>query len=210
MADLNADRLAPDFYLRDDVIAISRELLGAVLCTRVNGEVCRMLITETEAYAGEEDRASHAYGGRRTRRTEVMYGEGGRAYVYLCYGIHHLFNVVTNVEGIPHAVLVRAGEPLAGTETILHRRGKRRACPALLPGPGTVGQGMGITTEMSGESLLGNTVWIEPRPAGLGRFSIESGPRIGVDYAGDDAALPYRFVLRYESFESLPSLAETK
>ena len=187
--------LGRDFYLRDDVTVISRDLLGCVLCSRIDGETCRMLITETEAYAGETDRASHAFGGKRTARTEVMYGDGGNAYVYLCYGIHSLFNVVTNKPGIPHAVLVRAGTAFEGVDTVLRRRGRTRAGKKLLPGPGTVGQGMGITTHMSGESLLGDTLWIEHRPADLGRFSIKAGPRIGVDYAGADAALPYRFQL---------------
>lgn len=210
MTDISAARLQADFFLRSDVIAISRELLGTVLCTRINGEECRMLISETEAYAGESDRASHAYGGRRTARTEVMYGTGGTAYVYLCYGIHHLFNVVTNVAGIPHAVLIRAGQPLSGIETMLRRRGRKRTGKHLLPGPGTVGQGLGITTALSGESLQGDTVWIEQRCAALDRFTIESGPRTGVDYAGKDAALPYRFVLGYDASRLALNLAETK
>jgi len=195
MSDSTALLIDPELFSSDDVVGISRELLGTVLCTRVNGELCRMLITETEAYAGETDRASHAFGGRRTARTEVMYGEGGRAYVYLCYGVHHLFNVVTNVSGVPHAVLVRAGQALDGVETILRRRGRKEVDRGLLPGPGTVGQGMGITTSMTGESLQGDTVWIEKRPDDLGRFGVLAGPRIGVDYAGEDAALPYRFQL---------------
>ena len=104
-------KLTRDFYERSDVVAIARQLLGKRLCTRIGGRLTEVVITETEAYAGETDRASHAWAGRRTRRTEPMYGPGGVAYVYLCDGIHHLFNVVTNVDGIPHAVLVRAADP---------------------------------------------------------------------------------------------------
>ena len=107
-------KLPTSFYIRTDVVQISKELLGKALCTKIDGRITKVTITETEAYAGEIDKASHAYGGRRTRRTEPLYGTGGRAYVYLCYGIHHLFNVVSNVEGVPHAILIRAGRPLLG------------------------------------------------------------------------------------------------
>ena len=119
-------KLTLDFYQREDVLTISRELLGKVLCTNFYGKLTRGLIIETEAYAGITDQASHVYGGRRTKRTEIMYAPGGIAYVYLCYGIHHLFNVVTNVKGIPHAVLIRAIEPKEGLETMLIRRKKRK------------------------------------------------------------------------------------
>lgn len=187
-------RLTTDFYRRDDVVEISRALLGKVLCTRVRGVLTKAIITETEAYAGVTDRASHAWGGRRTRRTEPMYAEGGTAYVYLCYGIHHLFNVVTNVEGIPHAVLIRAGRPLAGTATMLRRRKKAAVDSTLLGGPGSVAQALGIRTTMTGTSLLGERIWIEDHGIEMAAGSILAGPRVGVDYAGEDAALPYRFV----------------
>src|SRR5688572_7863163 len=101
-------KLKRDFYTREDVVLVAKELLGKVLCTKWNGKTTSGIITETEAYEGITDRASHAYRGRRTERTEIMYSEGGTAYVYLCYGMHHLFNVVTNKKDIPHAVLIRA------------------------------------------------------------------------------------------------------
>ena len=143
-------KLEQDFYLRDDVVRISRELLGKVLCTRIDGQLTTAIISETEAYAGITDRASHAYGDRRTKRTEPIYMDGGVAYVYLCYGIHHLFNVVTNVAEIPHAVLVRAGEPLNGSTTILKRRNKSQHVSGILGGPGTLAQGLGIKTKHTG------------------------------------------------------------
>ena len=136
-------RLASIFYRRSDVVGISRDLLGKVLCTKIDGVLTEAVITETEAYAGEIDRASHAYGGRRTNRTEPMYGAGGVAYVYLCYGIHHLFNVVTGSAGTPHAVLVRAGAPLTGVEEMLVRRGRSAPDKALMGGPGTFAQALG-------------------------------------------------------------------
>lgn len=188
-------KLRRTFYAGDDVVAIARELLGKTLCSSVDGAICRVSIAETEAYAGITDRASHAYGGRRTKRTEPMFAAGGCAYVYLCYGIHHLFNVVTGPPGTPHAVLIRAAKPLEGIETMLARRGKRCASRALLNGPGTVAQGLGITTALSGISLTGSTIWIEDSGTAVDAQAIQDGPRIGVDYAAEDAARPYRFRL---------------
>lgn len=174
---------------------VSRELLGKVLCTRVNGAVTKASITETEAYAGIGDKASHAYGGRRTRRTEPMYAAGGIAYVYLCYGIHHLFNVVSGGAGTPHAILVRAGRPLEGKALIRKRRGKAATDETLMAGPGTVSQALGITTKLTGSSLLGDRIWIEDHGIEVDDSQVVIGPRVGVDYAGEDAARPYRFVL---------------
>jgi len=187
-------KLERAFYARTDVVQISRDLLGKVLCTRIDEQVTRMTITETEAYAGEVDKASHAWGGRRTSRTEPMYGPPGHAYIYLCYGIHHLFNVVTNASGIPHAVLVRAGVPLEGQELMLERRKKKEPDRTLLGGPGSVGMALGITTALSGAALLADTIWIEdhnchPRPG-----AVLALPRVGVNYAEEDALLPYRFI----------------
>lgn len=189
-------KLQSSFYSRDDVVQVSRELLGKVLCTRVNGGSAKMIITETEAYAGAGDRASHAYGGRRTKRTEPMFGEGGAAYVYLCYGIHHLFNVVTAGIGTPHAILIRAGQPLQGEALMKKRRGKKTTDRTLLAGPGSISQALGITTKLTGASLLGDRIWIEDHGFEVDRNAISIGPRVGVDYAAEDAARPYRFAVR--------------
>lgn len=180
------------FYQRPDVVEISRELLGKVLCTKVDGEISKAVIAETEAYAGETDKASHAYGGRRTKRTEPMYQPGGIAYVYLCYGIHHLFNVVTNEQDVPHAILVRAGRALAGEPLMLTRRGRKAADKKLMAGPGSTAQALGIHTSMTGSCLGGNRIWIEDH--GLVATDIKASPRVGVDYAAEDAARPYRFI----------------
>lgn len=185
-------KLHRDFYIRDDVVQISRELLGKVLCTRLDGQLTKAMITETEAYAGVTDKASHAYGDRRTPRTAPIYGPGGHAYVYLCYGIHHLFNVVTNVKDAPHAVLIRAASPVKGVETMLARRNKLSIDKKLMAGPGTTAQALGITTALTGVSLQGKAIWIEDH--GMEVAAITAGPRIGVDYAGEDALLPYRFI----------------
>lgn len=188
--------LPRSFYLKDDVVAVSRDLLGKVLCTEIHGQRTAVVITETEAYAGVTDRASHAFGDRRTPRTEPMYESGGTAYVYLCYGIHHLFNVVTSQSGVPHAVLVRAGEVQSGLDIMLERRGKNAADRTLLAGPGSLAQALGITTALTGSSLLEGPVWIEDHGVQVDDAQISVGPRVGIDYAAEDAARPYRFRLQ--------------
>lgn len=185
--------LPGDFYRRGDATKVAADLLGKVLCTRIDERVTSAFITETEAYAGPEDRASHAWNGRRTRRTEPMFAEGGIAYVYLCYGIHHLFNVVTSTKDDPKAVLVRAGWPLTGLEHILERRGRDEPGTSLLGGPGSLARGLGIRTGMTGTSLTGGRIWIEDHDFRIPADDVIVGPRVGIDYAGEDAALPYRF-----------------
>lgn len=195
--------LNKDFYRRDNVLLIAQELLGKVLVTNIDGLVTSGVIVETEAYVGVNDRASHAYGGRRTNRTEVMYHDGGVAYVYLCYGIHHLFNVVTNIDGVPHAVLIRAVEPLEGIEIMLERRGKEVLTPSLTAGPGSLSQSLGIKTAHSDVSLLDNTgIYIEDRNVNIKKEQIVANTRVGVAYAQDDAYLPYRFFIKGNKYVS--------
>lgn len=194
-------RLRASFYTRPDVVALSRELLGAYLFTRLPGPdgtdaLTGGRITETEAYAGPEDRASHAYANRRTRRTEVMYRSGGVAYVYLCYGMHHLFNIVTNRRGTPHAILVRAIEPTDGIDTMLARRRKQRIDKTLTCGPACVTQALGIDLALNGADLTGDRVWMEARDAPPHPRLVNAAPRVGVDYAGAHAARPWRFMLK--------------
>lgn len=186
-------RLPMTFYRRSDAVAVARDLLGKVLCTRIRQTVTKAVITEAEAYAGVADKASHAYGDRRTNRTEPMYSAGGVAYVYLCYGIHHLFNVVAGPRDEPLAVLIRGAEPLEGLPTMRRRRNLGAQSRLRLSGPGVVSQALGIRTTLSGASLLGPTVWIEDHAISVPDADICVGPRIGVDYAGEDAQLPYRF-----------------
>lgn len=189
-------KLPRSFYTRDDVVTISKELLGKVLVTNLEGFYTSGIITETEAYQGPEDKASHAFGGRRTPRTEIMYAQGGTAYVYLCYGIHHLFNVVTNKRDVPHAVLIRAIEPLEGIEEMMERRNRYKADRILTAGPGSMSRALGITTKFTGVSLLGNVIWIEDRGNGISPTEIVAGKRIGVDYAGDHAEWHWRFTIK--------------
>ena len=186
-------KLPADFYQREDVLVISRELLGKVLCTNFHGKLTSGIIVETEAYAGVTDKASHAYGGRRTKRTETMYAKGGSAYVYLCYGIHHLFNIVTNKENIPHAVLIRAIQPRDGIEIMLQRRNKKKVDQLLTGGPGSLTRALGITVKDSGTFLMDNLIWLEDQNINYTNQDILSSPRIGVQYAGKDAQKPWRF-----------------
>jgi len=186
--------LPSPFYLRSDVVQISKELIGKVLCTKVNNMLTEAIITETEAYCGITDRASHACGGRRTNRTEIMYRKGGCAYIYLCYGMYSLFNVVTNKVDIPHAVLVRGAVPITGIDIMLNRTGKKKPTDGLLIGPGKLSKAMGIHYSQTGTLLSGNLIWLEDRKITVPQDKIKITPRIGVDYAGEDAKLMYRFV----------------
>ena len=187
-------KLTKDYFLTDDVVAVARDLIGKSLFTMVDGQLAGGVICETEAYKGTADRASHAFGGRRTKRNEMMYREGGVTYVYLCYGMHHLLNFVTNAADIPDAVLIRGIVPTHGTELMLRRTGKRKVTPDIGIGPGKVSKLLGLTVADNGLSLCGEKLWIEDRGLVVPDNAILVTPRIGVDYAGADALLPYRFV----------------
>lgn len=175
---------------------IAKELLGKILVTRWNGVETSGRIVEVEAYAGITDKASHAYGARRTARNEIMYQEGGVAYIYLCYGIHHLFNIVTHGKNIPHAILIRALEPLTGVEEMMRRTGKNKIDISLTRGPGNAAKALGLLTSHSGYSLLSKEIFIADDGFVYSRRQVLSSPRIGVDYAGEDALLPYRFYIK--------------
>lgn len=191
---MSGRKLPLSFYRQPDVVRLSRQLVGKVLCTQTGRDpVTSGRITETEAYSGRNDKASHAYGGRRTQRTQTMYRAGGVGYVYLCYGIHHLFNVVTNTEEKADAVLIRAVKPLEGREIMLQRRAAERISPSLTAGPGRLSEALNITTAFDGIDLTGNTIWIEDRGRSFTNDEVVAAPRVGVDYAGDDARRPWRF-----------------
>ncbi len=194
-------KLPREFYTRADVLEVARDLLGKkIVVPDRNGHRVAGLIVETEAYRGPEDRASHAYGGRRTNRTETMYGIGGTAYVYFVYGMYYQFNVVTNAAETPHAVLVRAVEPLEGID-IMRRRRKGRSEYELTSGPGRLCIAMGIDRALDKADLLGDRVWIEAGVSVSPR-DIARGPRIGIDYAEKWIAKPWRFWLKDNPFVS--------
>jgi len=187
-------KLDKAIYLNEDVVFLAREFLGKVLCTSIDGQFCAGVITETEAYAGIHDRASHAWGDRRTKRTEPMYRNGGIAYVYLIYGMYSLFNIVTAPAGTPHAVLVRAVRPMDGIDLMMQRR-KAVKLKGLADGPGKLTIALGIHYSDTGKDLCGSRIWIEDRGIKTDDKKVVRGPRINVDYAGEDALLPYRFRL---------------
>ncbi|MGB3005322.1 MAG: DNA-3-methyladenine glycosylase [Chitinophagaceae bacterium] len=195
-------KLPLDFYRRDNILIVAKELLGKVLVTRWNGVTTAGRIVEVEAYNGIIDKASHAFGGRRTDRTEIMYAAGGLAYVYLCYGIHYLFNVVTNKKEIPHAILVRALEPLIGIAEMQKRNGKKVLDNTLTKGPGNVSKALGIQKNVTGHSLLSKELFIADDGFAFNEKQIKKSPRIGVDYAGEDALLHYRYFIKGNPFVS--------
>ena len=173
-------KLTKEYFLTDDVVGFAHDLLGKHLFTNVDGQLSGGIICEVEAYKGE-----------------MMYHEGGVAYVYLCYGMHHLLNFVTNIDGIPDAVLIRGIMPTHGEELMLQRTGKRKITPDIGIGPGKVSKLLGLTVADNGISLCGDKLWIEDRGVVVPEDCIEITPRIGVDYAGEDALLPYRFVAQH-------------
>lgn len=195
-------KLPLQFYRRDDVVQIAKDLLGKILVTKWEGVITSGRIVETEAYNGIIDKASHAFGGRRTKRNEIMYAKGGTAYVFLCYGIHHLFNVVTNDKNTPHAILLRALEPINGVATMLKRTGKIKPDYTLTKGPGNLSKAMGISLLQNGFLLNQKELFIANDGMVYSNKEIAASPRIGVDYAGQDALLPYRFYVKGNPYVS--------
>lgn len=198
-------KLPFSFYQQEDVNLIARQLLGKHLYTEVDGVLTGGIIVETEAYKGVIDKASHAYGGRFTDRTRVMYEEGGIAYVYLCYGIHFLFNVITAGRGTPHAVLIRGVEPIIGLDVMLQRRKMEVLKPSITAGPGALSQALGINKFLNGADLSGEQVWIEDIGLSYPNESVAAVPRVGVAYAADHALLPWRYYVKGSKYVSKPN-----
>ena len=186
------EKLPLSFFLEEDVEQMAQKLLGKLLCScSLQGVLTIGRIVETEAYGGISDKASHAYGGRRTSRTKVMFKKGGSAYVYLCYGLHHLFNVVSGKAGCADAVLVRALDPVFGVSIMRARRGQE----SLTKGPGTLTEALGIHKGLSGISLQSNRIWLSDDGYRYTSSEIKRTPRVGVDYAEEDAKRPWRFLI---------------
>ena len=197
--------LPQTFYQRDNVVQIAKDLLGKFLVTNFDEKLTAGMIVETEAYSGVNDKASHASGGRFTKRTEIMYRQGGTAYVYLCYGVHSLFNIVTNKAGVADAVLIRGILPIDGLNIMLHRVGKKKVSSISGIGPGKVSILLGIHFSNSGlpitilDGIYSSSqlkIWVEESEKSVSDSDIACSPRVGVAYAGEDANLPWRFRLR--------------
>ncbi|MCX2474621.1 DNA-3-methyladenine glycosylase [Pedobacter sp. MC2016-05] len=198
-------KLPEEYYLSEDVVKLAKDLLGKVLFTNVNGNISGGTIVETEAYFGIKDKASHAYGGRRTNRTETMYAKGGIAYVYLCYGVHNLFNVVSATINDPHAILIRAIEPLIGKEIMEDRRNMPYTKAAISSGPGSAAKALGIDRSFNAKYLTGDDVWIEDHQITFHDEEIATTPRVGIAYAEEHALLPLRFFVKDNKYVSKPN-----
>jgi DNA-3-methyladenine glycosylase len=190
------------FYNRKEVVKIARELLGKIIVTNFNGKITSGKIVETEAYVGIIDKASHSFAGRRTSRNEHMYSAAGTAYVYICYGMHQMMNIVTNEKEIPDAILIRAIEPLEGIEIMLKRTGKNKLDKTLTRGPGNVGKALGIFKHHSGLFLLDDEIFLMDNGEKIPDENIGISKRIGVESAGTDALLPYRFYVKGNQYVS--------
>lgn len=199
---VNQGKLPRSFYENRDTLTVAAKLLGKRLVVptpegaRVSG-----IIVEVEAYLGPEDKASHAYGRRQTTRNEAMYGPGGTVYIFFIYGMYFQFNVVTNYELTPHAILVRALEPDEGIDLMRRRRGGNKKDRELTSGPGKLCIALGIDRSYNMDDLTGERIWIE-KAKRVTQREIESGPRIGIDYAEEYAMMPWRFWLRDNVFVS--------
>ncbi len=185
-------KLPQSFYQRSNVVQVAKELIGKILVTSVNDVLTSGMIVETEAYSFKE-RGCHAYKGQ-TERNKVMFEKGGISYVYLCYGMHHLFNVVTNQSGTADAVLIRALEPTQGMDLMLERMNVN-TIKRITSGPGKLTKALGITKSWNGVDLVGQQVWIEEGEK-VAAAKIKADARIGIDYAGEDALLPWRFSIK--------------
>jgi DNA-3-methyladenine glycosylase len=198
-------KLPRRFYTRENTLQVARDLLGKLLVVPAsNGSRVSGVVVETEAYMGPEDKGSHAFGNRRTKRTEPMFGEGGHAYIYFVYGMHYQFNVVTNVKDVPHAVLIRAVEPVEGIDWMKLRRGMEDEVN-LANGPGKLCQALGIDLELNTADLTGDRIWIEKRGTVVSPESVRSGPRVGIDYAKEFVSVPWRFWIDGNRFVSKSS-----
>ena len=196
------NKLPIEFYNRNNVVKIAKELLGKILVTNFEGILTSCRIVETEAYVGLTDKAAHSYAGKRTLRNEHMYSNAATVYIYVCYGMHQMFNVVTNENEIPDAVLIRAAEPLQGIETMLLRTGKKSLDNTLTKGPGNIGKALGMHKKYSGLNLTADTIFFVADNFKINEDQIGISPRIGVNYAGKDALLPYRFYVKGNKYVS--------
>jgi DNA-3-methyladenine glycosylase len=186
-----------------DTIAISQYLLGKVLVSTIDDKITAGIIVEVEAYKAPQDKASHAYNNRRTARTKVMYEKGGISYIYLCYGLHQMFNVVTGPQGSPHAILIRSIEPIIGLSTIKARRSVKGN--NLTNGPGKLSAALGINTSFNGIDITDkrSKIWIG-EDVSYKCSDIISGPRVGIAYAKECAHWPWRFYLSDNKWVSKP------
>ena len=194
-----------NYYQNQDILFLAKDLLGKVLCTDFNGEYCEAKIIETEAYKAPEDKGSHAYQNLRTKRTETMFQAGGHAYVYLCYGIHSMVNVVTGPENLAHAILIRAVEPMNNIQIMKDRVKTKKKDFLLGSGPGNVCKAMGISTDNNGVELFKKgKIWIKDSKEIIDQSNIVASPRVGIAYAEQWAHKKWRFYIKDHPSVSKP------
>jgi DNA-3-methyladenine glycosylase len=194
-------KLPREFYTREDTLQVSRELLGKLLVVSdSSGRRVSGIIVETEAYMGEIDRAAHSFGGRRTARNEITYAAGGHVYVFFIYGMYYQLNFVTGPADHPHVALIRGIEPVEGIEIMRERRGPMPD-KNLTSGPGKLCIAFGVDRGLNGEDLLGNKIWLEDYKT-FSNKEIQTGKRIGIDYAQEYAEKPWRFWVKNNPFVS--------
>lgn len=201
-----SSKLPLSFYQREDVVQIAHELLGKDLYTHIAGQLCGGTIIETEAYRGPDDRGSHAFNDRRTPRNEMMYQAGGCVYMYICYGIHDMLNIVSGMEGVSHAILIRALEPHTGIDIMRERRNLVSKDQRLCQGPGALAQAMGLNKTHNGIDLQEDMIWINESGITYSNDEIISSPRVGMNFEGAYKLIPWRFYVKGNSFVSRPHL----
>lgn len=198
--------ISKSFYQNEDPLFLGEQLLGCIIKTQINNQITAARIVELEIYKAPEDKGSHAFDNKRTGRTETMFKEGGIAYVYLCYGIHHMFNIVSGPEEMAHAILIRATEPIDGQALMETRRKIKNPIPALTNGPGKLSNALGIRTSMDGVKLYDPqspiSIWSDGQYNDAG--NIIKSPRVGIAYAEECAHWPWRFYLENNSWVSKP------
>ncbi len=189
-----------DFYQRE-AVTVARELIGLTLVHETKEGITKGIIVETEAYMGLKDAAAHSYKSSPSGRTNVQYGEGGYAYIYLIYGMYYCMNIVTNQVKIPEVVLLRALEPAYGIELMKKRRGTDKILN-LCSGPGKLCTAMGINKDNYGMDLCGNRMYLE-RPADYKMKEIIASKRINIDYAGEARDYLWRFTVKDNKYVSV-------
>lgn len=200
------NRLPVEFYRQGDVVSIARHLLGKHVYTFIDRKLTGGIIVETEAYRGPDDRGSHAYENKKTPRNEIMYKAGGLAYMYICYGIHDMLNIVTGAEGLSHAALIRAIEPLEGLDMMRLRRGLFGKDFRLCQGPGSLAKAMGLNKQHNGTDLQGNLLWLTDEGVTYTDEQVVAAPRVGMNFEGPYKTIPWRFYVKGNPYVSRPHI----
>lgn len=200
------NKLPLDFYRQTDVVSVARQLLGKHLYSNIGGQLTGGIIVETEAYCGPDDRGSHAYNNKRTPRNEMMYRAGGVAYMYICYGIHDMLNIVTGIEGMSHAALIRAIEPIDGLDVMCERIGifdnKKRLCQ----GPGALAKALGLSKLHNGADLQDDLIWLTEEGPSYTDEQVIASARVGMNFDGPYKTIPWRFYVKGNPHVSRPRI----